>query len=78
MALIRGVNCLCPCPRCLVPRDQLSDLTSEPHEARTQAGTSIILREAEEMPTRKEASEHLKRYGLRNVDVRLHVILSYY
>jgi hypothetical protein len=68
MTLIRGVQGLYPCPVCLVPWDQLSDLSVR-HVLRTAEQTQGILREADAAQTRGAAEELLKDYGLRDVKV---------
>jgi hypothetical protein len=68
MALIRGLNGLYPCPICLVPYDQQSDL-SKSHTLRTAAHTKGIY-EAGLQVTAVEREELLKSEGLRNVAVR--------
>lgn len=67
MSLIRGLKCLRPCPKCLVPRTELSNLTKT-HEIRTASQTSRILCEA----ATKNATDRedlLKAHGLRPVKV---------
>ena len=64
MALIRGVKSLFPCPKCLVPKDFLSDLTLE-YQLRTPAHTAEILDQVEILPTMVEKNELLKKFGLR-------------
>jgi hypothetical protein len=74
MALIRGAQCLSPCPRCLILSDQQGDY-SVILVPRTVAETRATLLEArgERYATGKE--EILKAVGLRDVDVRFN---SYY
>lgn len=67
MSLIRGVNCLKPCPGCYVPGNELSNI-SKIHDLRTTEDTKRIYGEAQSLnATDKE--EHLKEYGLRDVEV---------
>jgi hypothetical protein len=68
MTLIRGVQGLYPCPVCLIPWDQQSDLSVR-HVLRTAEQTQGILREADAAQTREAAEELLKDYGLRDVKV---------
>jgi hypothetical protein len=67
MSLIRGLKGLCPCPKCLIPQDKLSDFT-EKYDLRTQESTQNIFQEARDLgATAKD--EFLKKYGLRDVQV---------
>ncbi|KAG1776116.1 hypothetical protein EV702DRAFT_1180116 [Suillus placidus] len=64
MALIRGTNCHCPCPICLVPSDKLYDNAStypirSPEDA--QACVELWNRD------KKAGEEALKKWGLRPV-----------
>ncbi|KAF8876252.1 hypothetical protein BD779DRAFT_1677860 [Infundibulicybe gibba] len=65
MALIRGLRSLFPCPICLVPGDQLSNLRVQ-YRRRTAKGTRATLRAAAKLPG-TAAEETLKQQGLRNV-----------
>lgn len=67
MALIRGEKGLYPCPICLVPRDQQSDL-SRSYTLRTAAHTQEFY-EAGLKLRATEREELLKSKGLRNVAV---------
>jgi hypothetical protein len=67
MALIRGARGLCPCPICLVPLDRQSDLSAN-YPLRTANSTMAIVHDARQMPA-VAGENHLKRYGLRNIDV---------
>ena len=70
MALIRGgVFSLYPCPRCLVHKDKLGDL-SKTAELRTEERMKEVLETARSQRLRTEKEEILKGYGLRDVDVR--------
>lgn len=74
MALIRGLRGLCPCPKCLVPKDELSDL-SKTYEIRTTEATMQILTEARtKNATDKE--DALKKHGLRDVNVSFSLFRS--
>lgn len=64
MALIRGVKGLYPCPRCLVPHDQLSDL-SQRFDPRTAADTIAILNQVNVLELAKDKERLLKKYSLR-------------
>lgn len=70
MSLIRGVNSLRGCPGCLVPTDEMSDFTKV-HALRTTEDTKRIYNETQELNTAAEKEEHLKQYGLRDVQVSL-------
>ena len=72
MALIRGVKCLFPCPRCLIPQAKQGSLSSAP--LRTVASTRAIIQEAREQQHAQEKEEILKAAGLRNVDVIYFII----
>lgn len=67
MALIRGVNSHFPCPVCLVPNAQMSD--GSIHLPRTSESMKEVYNKAAEYGSKKEQEEHLKKYGLRNVEV---------
>ncbi|KAG2145634.1 hypothetical protein BD769DRAFT_1382534 [Suillus cothurnatus] len=45
MALIRGTNCKCPCPVCLVPKDELGNVLT-PYPFRTSAAVQATLLDA--------------------------------
>jgi hypothetical protein len=70
MALIRGVRSLFPCPICLVPQDLQWDLSKE-FPLRTQADSRNIFLEAMDKPNVEQRDAHLKKYGLRAVEVSL-------
>ena len=67
MALIRGLRGLCPCPKCLVPRDKLSDL-SHNHELRTAQGIQGIFEKARNLGATAR-DEIFKKAGLRDIKV---------
>ena len=67
MALIRGLRGLCPCPKCLVPKDQLSDLTQE-HILRTGQGVQDLFSEAADLGA-VDKNNLLKQQGLRDIEV---------
>ena len=69
MALIRGVGSKFPCPICMVPEDEMSDLEKY-FDLRTTEQTEAIIKEARAL-TRAAARERLlQSNGLRDVDVR--------
>ncbi|KAF7967708.1 hypothetical protein HWV62_33335 [Athelia sp. TMB] len=65
MALIRGLRGKCPCPKCLVLAEHLSDLSGNP-TPRSAADTMEVLDRVSKM-TKEEAEKILKPLGLRNV-----------
>jgi hypothetical protein len=67
MALIRGEKGLYPCPICLVPSDQQSNL-SRFHTLRTAVHTQEIYEAGLKLKA-TEREELLKSEGLRNVAV---------
>lgn len=78
MALIRGLRGKCACPKCLIPTDELSDL-SKTFELRSSAKTIRILSEVKTMKG-EEREAILKSMGLRNIQVRYSntpTVLSY-
>jgi hypothetical protein len=70
MALIRGVRSHFPCPICLVPQDLQWDISKE-FPFRTQADSRNIFLEAMDKPNIEQRDAHLKKYGLRAVEVSL-------
>ena len=70
MALICGLGCLCPCPKCYVSWDLLSDLSQE-FDLRTAELTQKILREASQLSAGGK-EELLKQHGLREVEASLY------
>ncbi|KAG1731406.1 hypothetical protein EDB19DRAFT_2008263 [Suillus lakei] len=67
MALIRGTKCKCPCPVCLVPREELGNvLTSYP--LRTSASMQATIAEARSFSRQEDKEKLLKSRGLRDVD----------
>jgi hypothetical protein len=75
MALIRGEKGLHPCPICLVPHDQQSNLSTS-YALRTEAHTREIY-EAGQTLTSAEREELFKSEGLRNVSVRKKHMMSH-
>ncbi|KZP04009.1 hypothetical protein FIBSPDRAFT_904596 [Athelia psychrophila] len=72
MTLIRGLRGLRPCPKCLIPKEALSDL-SQDHELRTAAKTSQLLEEVANMSVGNR-EEKLKAQGLRPVKNVFHLM----
>lgn len=68
MSLIRGVNGLRPCPRCLILADK-QGAPSGRAPARTAADTQATIDNARRQRYLKDTEEILKDAGLRNVDV---------
>lgn len=67
MALIRGVNSNFPCPVCLIPGDQLTDLSTN-YTLRTTESMKKIYDDAQNLnATQRE--NLLKAHGLRDVSV---------
>ncbi|KAF9780021.1 hypothetical protein BJ322DRAFT_1165130 [Thelephora terrestris] len=66
MALIRGGGSDYPCPICLVPKTQMCDGST--HPLRTSEGMQKVYDEAVAMGTITQREEHLKNYGVRNVE----------
>lgn len=66
MALIRGTNCHCPCPICLVPSDKLYDNAST-YPTRSSDDTKALV----ELWTRDRVAGEsaLKKQGLRPIKV---------
>lgn len=74
MALIRGLKGLCPCPKCLIPQDKLSDFTQK-YDLRTAESTQKSFEEAKSLGVTAK-QEFLKQYGLRNVAVCVFVLFK--
>lgn len=68
MSLIRGVNGLCPCPRCLIRADQQGD-ASVRAPPRTAADTQAVIQDARQQRFAKDKEGILKPVSLRDVDV---------
>ncbi|KAG7088002.1 hypothetical protein E1B28_012041 [Marasmius oreades] len=64
MCMIRGLRALHPCPKCMVEKESLSDL-SQQHEARTPAQTTEVLERVSSFATKGEQEKLLKEYSLR-------------
>ncbi|KAJ7260762.1 hypothetical protein C8J57DRAFT_1072259 [Mycena rebaudengoi] len=67
MALIRGLQCLYPCPICFVPWNEQSDLATT-HQVRTGLESKQILEEARDCETAGEREKLLKDNGLRDAE----------
>ncbi|KAF4612582.1 hypothetical protein D9613_012725 [Agrocybe pediades] len=67
VAAVRGTNAGFPCPVCLVPDEELSDLTKK-FELRTSDHMQRIYETAQEMPTVAQKELTLKGFGLRDVE----------
>ena len=68
MTLIRGINSHFPCPVCLVPAEDLSNL-SKVYPLRTTEKMKEVYETAKRADTMAEKEVILKDYGLRNVEV---------
>ncbi|KAF5338294.1 hypothetical protein D9758_015755 [Tetrapyrgos nigripes] len=66
MALIRGLGGLCPCPKCLVPSHELSDL-SKLFPARDVQETRLLMTKVFASKTNTEKDNLTKEFGLRPV-----------
>lgn len=83
MALIRGSKGYCPCPICLVPKEELSNLTTR-YALRNAKDTQQLVQEAHES-TAAIGEESLKSQSIRDVNVfckiqpmptELHVLIA--
>jgi len=70
MALIRGINSHYPCPVCLVPAEDLSDL-SKIYPLRTTEKMKEVYETAQGAETMAAKEVILKEYSLRDVEVHL-------
>ena len=68
MACNRGVKAKFPCPVCMVPKDQLSDLT-QTFQHRSNEISKKLVGEAARFTTKSEKNAFLKQFGLRAVEV---------
>lgn len=68
MNLTRGEGGKCPCPVCLVPRDEQSDLTKT-HEPRTAKETQEIYLLASAQTSQVAREDILKPKGMRMLEV---------
>jgi hypothetical protein len=69
MAHIRGSRGKRPCPVCLAPLEQLSDV-SKTWLLRTTEQTQQVIDEAKEL-SKTDCEKKLSAYGIRDVDVSL-------
>ena len=74
MCLIRGTNGLCPCPWCLVPAEEQSNL-SQKYPLRQVEGTKSIVIDESLAFSRKD--EMLKSQGIRPLSVSNHDFIHY-
>ena len=70
MALTRGVTALYPCPRCLISREDLGDLTVKGN-LRTTENMMETLVEARGKKLAADKEKTLRSKGLRDVEVGL-------
>lgn len=75
MALVRGVKANHPCPICLVPKTELSNL-SEVFALRTTASMQEVWEAAQGMNA-TQRDEYLRGYGLRDVEVAITITLDF-
>ena len=75
MALTRGVNASFPCPVCLVPKEEIPNL-SVTHHLRTSEEMQAVWNRASELNA-TEKEELLKSYGLQDVQVIFHTVLIF-
>ncbi|TFK18477.1 hypothetical protein FA15DRAFT_253053 [Coprinopsis marcescibilis] len=67
MAAIRGTNSKCPCPICLVPGDELNQL-SKTYPLRTTEEMKRVYEEAQMCQTLEAKNEILMKVGLRDIE----------
>ena len=63
ICLIRGQHGLCPCPRCLIPKEDLAE--HKIGKLRTARDALAILKQVDEAPTKAIKEEIVKEFGLR-------------
>jgi phage-related baseplate assembly protein len=68
MALIRGLRGLFPCPRCLVPSDELTQFMQH-YAFRSTVSMKSIVEKANSFVLAGDKEELLKSYGLRSANV---------
>ena len=66
---ILGARSKYPCPVCLIPSDELWDLSGGTYPRRTRDGALQLISDASEAPTKKAAKEILATQSIRNVPV---------
>ena len=69
MCLIQGLMGKKPCPRCLVPREELSNLL-QVHPLQMAQGTSETILYTNAQSTAEKTEEILKGHGLQNISVQ--------
>ena len=74
MALVWGFRSLYPCPVCLVPAADLSNLSKD-FPLRTTETMRDVYNAAQSARTAEEKENILKEYGLRDVEVDIILIL---
>lgn len=67
MALIRGTTCDFPCPKCLVPKEELQK--GRVYAVRTTQTMKEVYEDACGMRTVAERQKYLQGYGLRSISV---------
>lgn len=67
MAMIQGTNSKFPCPMCLIPGSELSNMGAS-YQLHTTAEMSAVLASTEGMNT-TDKEDVLKAYGLRDIKV---------
>lgn len=73
MALTRGVNALFPCPTCLVPKEEIPNLSIR-HRLRLTQEMQTVWTEGLVMNA-TDRENHLQSYGLRDVQVMFQIIV---
>lgn len=66
---ILGARSMYPCPICLIPSDQLWDLSEVMYPRRTWAGVRRLILDANGASSKKAAKEILGLQSVRNVSV---------
>jgi hypothetical protein len=74
MTLIRGVKALFPCPKCLVPKEFLSNLNQK-FPLQTQEQSWEAYKVACGKLTKAAGEKYLKGFGLRHVKVITLILL---
>ncbi|EIW81648.1 hypothetical protein CONPUDRAFT_165732 [Coniophora puteana RWD-64-598 SS2] len=76
MALTRGVSSKYPCPICIIPREELSNVANRPvYPLRTRDGVIATLHKARN-ESRTEGEETLMAEGLRDIDNAFNAVES--
>ena len=72
MALIRGIGSACPCPKCLVPNKELSNLRPRKEwDRRTTQNMKDVYKRAQLLESEEEREDLLKSVGMRDIEVLL-------